>query len=453
MKSKLEKFQTLLGIAFFGGIIISSFDQTLIAQQVKTNQPVADGQVNLAQKPPEPSLMNDGLLLDPSLASIQSKSPKRILEEALMEQEIRLTPSFQSGQGTLVVQPIVNGPLIVPPKSADEVLLDLRKMINQRSIRNLHKSAPVDPVISGPNLPQNSISQNRVSPKNPEDAILELRKLINQRSIRNLHKLAPADWPANGPSVKTVALPVKSALPTNSTNQGSTASSANFPEPAQVEGVSNSWINFAQKVGPAKNQEEILMAQEDVLIKKLIKKLQIFEAHWQGSDLMELDVTLKRQLGYPLDLEGIIVNEVTFNTQAAGIMGADVIQALNGIRVKTLQQFKDATRLSQLDTRAKVQVWRKGKTLTFEVVAEDGLGLAQAESAPMIMPGEPRPHPHLGPCTNCHIIRAVITAEITPDPDDIILQPRAITPATRNPHEARGPCNACHVVKLNATSP
>ncbi|MBF0410767.1 MAG: PDZ domain-containing protein [Candidatus Riflebacteria bacterium] len=360
-------------------------NQTSLNQQTTMNNTqVPLEKVQIPSKDLETMLMEQEILLSPTLASNQEALSLRRMKEMLMEKEIQLSSSLASAQRAIS---------IATPQVA---LSDLRKVINQNSIKNLHKSTPDSIVSSGP------VSLPRAS----EPAVL-----------------------------------IKTAIAADP----STNIQASFPP--KIAGVNDSWSKTPLKFGEALTQEEILVAQQDQVNKTLIKKLANFEAHWQGADLMELDAELKRQLGYPMELTGIIVNEVTFNTQAAGIEGADVIQGLNGIEIKTLQQFKNATKLSQLNTRAKVTVWRKGKIMVFDVVADDGLGMAQTESAPQIMPGEPRPHPHRGACTTCHIIRAVITAEITPDPDDIILQPRAISSATRNPHENRGPCNACHVMK------
>ncbi|MBF0499285.1 MAG: PDZ domain-containing protein [Candidatus Riflebacteria bacterium] len=202
-----------------------------------------------------------------------------------------------------------------------------------------------------------------------------------------------------------------------------------------------------QAAPPSNTQEELLLKQQTGLNQELVNSLKFYEAHWQGADIMDLTAELKQQLNYPMDLVGLIIGEVTLNSLVSGMMGGDVILAVDGMRVENLRQFKDATQVIKGNTSAKVKVWRSGKEMTFEVKASDGLGFAQVESAPMIKPGEARPHPHRGACTDCHLVRAVINAEIQPDPDDVILQPLPITAGAKNPHEDRGPCQACHVIK------
>jgi len=92
-------------------------------------------------------------------------------------------------------------------------------------------------------------------------------------------------------------------------------------------------------------------------------------------------------------------------------------------------------------------VYRKGQWFSLTLSAPDNLGFVQAETAPMILPGEIMPHPYRGPCTDCHAIGT--TGHIVPDPDGIILPPPPISAqalATPPPHKDRGPCQACHQI-------
>lgn len=188
--------------------------------------------------------------------------------------------------------------------------------------------------------------------------------------------------------------------------------------------------------------------------------VQIYEAHWQGMDVRLLTAELRRKLRYPQQLEGILVGEVTMNAARSGLLGGDVIIAVEGQAVKTLEAFQEATRAVAASKQATLGVLRKtgprnqpgnrATMIRLTLVLVDGreLGFAQVEGAPMIKPGDPRPHPDRGPCTQCHAVGTGF--ELTPDPDLITLPPPALSRETVvkgvRPHEDRGPCQACHIV-------
>jgi hypothetical protein len=188
--------------------------------------------------------------------------------------------------------------------------------------------------------------------------------------------------------------------------------------------------------------------------------VQIYEAHWQGMDVRLLTAELRRKLRYPQQLEGILVGEVTMNAARSGLLGGDVIVAVEGQAVKTLEAFQEATRAVAGDRQATLAVLRKtgprnqagNRTtmirLTLVLVDSRTLGFAQVEGAPMIKAGDPRPHPDRGPCTQCHAVGTGF--ELAPDPDLITLPPpalsRDIVAKGSRPHEDRGPCQACHIV-------
>ncbi len=188
--------------------------------------------------------------------------------------------------------------------------------------------------------------------------------------------------------------------------------------------------------------------------------VQLYEAHWQGMDTRLLTAELRRKLRFPEGLEGILVGEVSLAAGRSGLLGGDVIVAVEGQPVSTLEAFQEATRAVAERTQATIAVLRKTGPrdqngnraamlrLTLTLVAERPLGFAQVEGAPMIKAGDPRPHPDRGPCTQCHSIGSGF--ELAPDPDLITLPPPVLTRevATRGarPHEDRGPCQACHVI-------
>ncbi|MBF0560744.1 MAG: PDZ domain-containing protein [Alphaproteobacteria bacterium] len=188
------------------------------------------------------------------------------------------------------------------------------------------------------------------------------------------------------------------------------------------------------------------------------RKVELFEAHWQGLDVRLLNEELRRKLKFPKGLQGILVGEVTLNAAAAGILAGDVIVRVEDVPVATVEDFQLQTRLVKDRNQARLALLRKGKPeaggaalmtqMTVVLRGEPDLGFAQVEGAPMILPGAERPHPYRGPCTNCHAVGRGF--ELTPDPDLITLPPPPITSdgAIRGmrPHEDRGPCEACHVI-------
>jgi hypothetical protein len=186
------------------------------------------------------------------------------------------------------------------------------------------------------------------------------------------------------------------------------------------------------------------MAQQNNVNKELIKTIMLSEAHWQGMELLPLSTELKQKLKIPMNLSGVLVDEVTLNALLSGIRGGDVVLEVKERPVGSLEEFQMATMRIRNKKKAKVKVWRKGKIIKFKVRADNILGLAQVETAPMILAGAMRPHPYRGPCTNCHLIGD--TETMMPDPDGIILPPPVISAGARMPHRDRGPCKACHVI-------
>jgi len=185
-------------------------------------------------------------------------------------------------------------------------------------------------------------------------------------------------------------------------------------------------------------------AQQTRVNKELIKTIMLSEAHWQGMELLPLSSELKQKLKIPMNLSGVLVDEVTLNALLSGIRGGDVVLEVKERPVGSLEEFQMATMRIRNKKKAKLKVWRKGKIIKFKVRADNILGLAQVETAPMILAGAMRPHPYRGPCTSCHLIGD--TATLKPDPDGVILPPPVISAGARMPHRDRGPCKACHVI-------
>ncbi|MEI6986396.1 MAG: magnetosome magnetite formation protein MamP [Rhodospirillaceae bacterium] len=188
--------------------------------------------------------------------------------------------------------------------------------------------------------------------------------------------------------------------------------------------------------------------------------LQLYEAHWQGMDTRLLTSELRRKLRFPKGLTGIVVGEVTLAAARSGLLGGDVIIAVENQAVTTLENFQEATRTVATSREASIAALRRTGVrdpagnrstmvrLNLVLTAERELGFAQVEAAPMIKPGDPRPHPDRGVCTQCHAIGTGF--ELAPDPDLITLPPPMLSRENLarglRPHEDRGPCQACHVV-------
>ncbi|MBF0283525.1 MAG: PDZ domain-containing protein [Magnetococcales bacterium] len=173
-------------------------------------------------------------------------------------------------------------------------------------------------------------------------------------------------------------------------------------------------------------------------------EVRLAEGHWQGLEALPLSPELKRKLRLPANLKGLLVDEVTLNAAASGMLAGDVLVAVNGHPVTTLEALLKASKQAQNLDRIPVTVVRRGQTLTFTLRGNKRLGFAQVETAPMILAGDIAPHPYRGQCTNCHPIGT--TGHITPDPDGIILPPPPIRFDAQSPHRDRGQCRACHTI-------
>lgn len=187
--------------------------------------------------------------------------------------------------------------------------------------------------------------------------------------------------------------------------------------------------------------------------------IQISEAHWQGMDTRRLDSELRQKLKYPKGLTGILIDEATLNAAKAGFLAGDIIINVEQARVTTLEEFQRSTRNVRGLEQSTLTVLRKSdrkengrfamNRLSLVLRGDPELGFAQLESAPMILPGDGRPHSYRGACTKCHYVG--VGFELTPDPDLITLPPPPLSHATVvkgiNPHRDRGPCGACHIIR------
>lgn len=174
--------------------------------------------------------------------------------------------------------------------------------------------------------------------------------------------------------------------------------------------------------------------------------IQLSEGHWQGLEALPLSGELKKKLKLPKKLKGLLIDEVSLYAALSGMMAGDVMVAINNRPVYSLEDLIRESKRVQQHNFAKITVYRKEdlRTFTLMVAPGDNLGFAQVETAPMILPGDMRPHPYRGPCTSCHAVGT--SGHMVPDPDGIILPPPPIMANARVPHQDRGPCQACHKI-------
>lgn len=185
-----------------------------------------------------------------------------------------------------------------------------------------------------------------------------------------------------------------------------------------------------------------LAAQPDFFSPKIKRS----EAHWQGMEALPLTTELKKKLNYPMSIEGVLVDEVSLQSALAGILAGDILVSINNRPVVNLDDVYRQSRKVQKNKSVMLMVYRHGQWMRFQLSAMPGenLGFAQVETAPMVLPGDIRPHPYRGPCTDCHAIG--VTGHLVPDPDGIVLPPPAIKVGVGRPHQDRGPCVACHQI-------
>ncbi|MBF0422598.1 MAG: PDZ domain-containing protein [Magnetococcales bacterium] len=173
---------------------------------------------------------------------------------------------------------------------------------------------------------------------------------------------------------------------------------------------------------------------------------QLAEAHWQGMEMIPLSQELKKKLQLPMNTQGVLIDEVTLQSATAGLLAGDILVAIGGRQVLTLEDVYRESRKAQNLDRVVLTISRKGQWHNAELraVAGENLGFVQTETAPMILPGDIKPHRYRGPCTMCHAIG--VTGHLVPDPDGIILPPPPIKVGAQRPHMDRGPCLACHKI-------
>jgi len=188
-------------------------------------------------------------------------------------------------------------------------------------------------------------------------------------------------------------------------------------------------------------------AQAPVMSNVMEKVLQ--EGHWIGLEAGPLTPALASANGIPLNVKGVLVDEVTLLAAGSGILAGDVISAINELETPDLYAFKAATRPIAMSKQATVTVYRVGSYKKIVVQGAEELGLAQMEAAPMINATDPSPHGYYGPCERCHAISKTVknTGQLAKDGGDVLaVKPPPIKWGAKPIHGNRGPCTNCHKI-------
>jgi len=173
------------------------------------------------------------------------------------------------------------------------------------------------------------------------------------------------------------------------------------------------------------------------------------EGHWIGLEVIPLTAAIAAANSVPENVSGVLVDEVTLVAAESGLLAGDVITAVDGVKVISLQSFKEATAHVAALPQSIVTVYRNGNYMDIAVNAGEQLGIAQMEAAPMILPTDASPHGYYGPCDKCHTISksARNTGQLKKDAGDILtVAAPPIKWGSEPAHRNRGTCTNCHTV-------
>ena len=173
------------------------------------------------------------------------------------------------------------------------------------------------------------------------------------------------------------------------------------------------------------------------------------EGHWMGMETLDLTPSLKRIYKIPVDVSGVIVDEITLESAESGILAGDVIISIQGRPTRSLDEFFQATVAVSEREWAEVVVYRMGAERRFTLAARNAptLGFAQMEGAQPIRPGALSPHrDRRKACTDCHVIMAT-GGQLPVDAGDVLPTPPPISANAKALHEYRGQCRSCHVIR------
>lgn len=173
----------------------------------------------------------------------------------------------------------------------------------------------------------------------------------------------------------------------------------------------------------------------------------LVEGHWLGMELIPITPELALEYKLSAGASGLLVDEVTLEAAESGLLAGDVLQSINNIPIKTLEDFTQATRRVESLPAVTLGVFRNGRPTELTLSSSwSKLGVAQNEAAQPIQPGAISPHRNRGrACTDCHIIMKS-GGQLPIDAGDILPVPPPITINSKAPHAYRGQCNNCHSI-------
>lgn len=180
-----------------------------------------------------------------------------------------------------------------------------------------------------------------------------------------------------------------------------------------------------------------------------VRDKELQEGHWIGLEVVSLTPAIAKANNIPLELSGVLIDEVTLLSAEVGLLAGDVVTAINERPVKDLKSFREATRQVALSSKTAVSIYRKGTHKDIPVFSVEEFGVAQMESAPMILSTSRPPHGYYGPCDKCHAISMSSrnSDQLLKDQGDSLSKTAPyIKRGTTAPHENRGKCPICHVV-------
>lgn len=166
------------------------------------------------------------------------------------------------------------------------------------------------------------------------------------------------------------------------------------------------------------------------------RKRPFHEAHWQGIEVIALTAPLALDLGLAPEDRGVVIDQASFPADGQGFAAGDLVVSVGGVATPHLANFVAATDAVRDQRKTTIQVIRNGQPAGL-VLAAKRLGVANGETPPIIPPDAVPPRgcaqahaalmhlDTLGPCTDCHIVRAQNPLPL--DLADVLPKP-ALTP-------------------------
>ncbi len=173
------------------------------------------------------------------------------------------------------------------------------------------------------------------------------------------------------------------------------------------------------------------------------------EGHWIGLEVIPLTANIALANNIPLELKGVLVDEVTLLSAQSGILAGDVITAIGAENVTDLKSFQEATKKVANTSEANINVYREGMVKDIALQSTDVFGMAQMEAAPMILATDRAPHGYYGPCDKCHTISNTNknVAHLQKDAGDVLTTTAPVIKwGATAPHMDRGVCINCHKI-------